>query len=216
MASLQSYLRARLPLFGRYPALSTFLIPTSLTQRLYATPFCAASHRNNADMYNRFKDQMWQNVATEMGIPWRSAESMHWQLGEQEMSARANAPVFELHPSATGTGMSSPSQVSGIPAYASHPDHSALLLTLRRNCALHQHRSISLYPTIHLPSLDEVSSDRPIAVGLELIINMFKSSTRPLLTSGTACTTCMRALGGSFSVTGATRTLEVEKESVLL
>ena len=41
---------------------------------------------------------MWQKVAIEMGIPWRSAESMHWQLGEQEMSARANAPVFRLHP----------------------------------------------------------------------------------------------------------------------
>lgn len=39
-----------------------------------------------------------------MGIPWRSAESMHWQLGEQEMSARANAPVFQLHPSATSLG----------------------------------------------------------------------------------------------------------------
>ncbi|KAF2118981.1 hypothetical protein BDV96DRAFT_488007, partial [Lophiotrema nucula] len=47
-----------------------------------------------ARLYARFKDQMWQKVAGEMGIPWRSAESMHWQLGEQEMSARANAPVF--------------------------------------------------------------------------------------------------------------------------
>lgn len=63
---------------------------------------------------------MWQKVATEMGIPWRSAESMHWQLGEQEMSARANAPVFQLHPSATGTGMSSPSQVPVVPASAPH------------------------------------------------------------------------------------------------
>ncbi|KAL5400097.1 hypothetical protein PMIN03_012577 [Paraphaeosphaeria minitans] len=52
-------------------------------------------------LYARFKDQMWQKVATEMGIPWRSAESMHWQLGEQEMRARANALVFQLHPSAT-------------------------------------------------------------------------------------------------------------------
>jgi hypothetical protein len=57
---------------------------------------------------------MWQKVATEMGIPWRSAESMHWQLGEQEMSARANAPVFQLHPSATSN--SSPSQIAAIPA----------------------------------------------------------------------------------------------------
>jgi hypothetical protein len=55
-----------------------------------------------------------------MGIPWRSAESMHWQLGEQEMSARANAPVFQLHPSATGAGLSSPSQVSVVPAPISH------------------------------------------------------------------------------------------------
>jgi hypothetical protein len=57
---------------------------------------------------------MWQKVATEMGIPWRSAESMHWQLGEQEMSARANAPVFQLHPSATS--LSSPSEVPAVPA----------------------------------------------------------------------------------------------------
>ncbi|KAJ4369735.1 hypothetical protein N0V83_005498 [Neocucurbitaria cava] len=71
-----------------------------------------------ARLYARFKDQMWQKVATEMGIPWRSAESMHWQLGEQEMSARANAPVFQLHPSATGTGLSSPSQMPVVPAPA--------------------------------------------------------------------------------------------------
>ena len=58
---------------------------------------------------------MWQKVATEMGIPWRSAESMHWQLGEQEMSARANAPVFQLHPSATGTGLNSPPSGSVAP-----------------------------------------------------------------------------------------------------
>jgi hypothetical protein len=49
-----------------------------------------------------------------MGIPWRSAESMHWQLGEQEMSARANAPVFQLHPSATSLG--SPPTVPLTPA----------------------------------------------------------------------------------------------------
>jgi hypothetical protein len=68
----------------------------------------------------RFKDQMWQKVATEMGIPWRSAESMHWQLGEQEMSARANAPVFQLHPSATGAGLSPPAQIPIVPAPTSH------------------------------------------------------------------------------------------------
>ncbi|OAL01959.1 hypothetical protein IQ06DRAFT_129986 [Phaeosphaeriaceae sp. SRC1lsM3a] len=73
-----------------------------------------------ARLYARFKDQMWQKVATEMGIPWRSAESMHWQLGEQEMSARANAPVFQLHPSATGASLSPPSQVPVPSAPTSH------------------------------------------------------------------------------------------------
>ena len=54
-----------------------------------------------------------------MGIPWRSAESMHWQLGEQEMSARANAPVFQLHPSATS--LSSPPTSLVVPAPAPGP-----------------------------------------------------------------------------------------------
>jgi hypothetical protein len=53
-----------------------------------------------------------------MGIPWRSAESMHWQLGEQEMSARANAPVFQLHPSAHSStvALSSPQAAPTQPA----------------------------------------------------------------------------------------------------
>lgn len=54
---------------------------------------------------------MWQKVATEMGIPWRSAESMHWQLGEKEMSARANAPMFQLHPLATFGSMDAESTI---------------------------------------------------------------------------------------------------------
>ncbi|OCK73761.1 hypothetical protein K432DRAFT_430407 [Lepidopterella palustris CBS 459.81] len=44
-----------------------------------------------ARLYNRFKSEMWQKIASEMQIPWRLAESLHWKLGEQEMSARANA-----------------------------------------------------------------------------------------------------------------------------
>ena len=47
-------------------------------------------------------------------------------------------------------------------------------LTACRTYALHKHCPITLHPTIHPPSLDEVLSDRPIAVGLELMINMFK------------------------------------------
>jgi hypothetical protein len=84
--------------------------------RLRRVSACILKH--NTDPCVRFKEEMWHKVAIQMGIPWRSAESMHWQLGEQEMSARANAPVFQLHPSATGTGMSSRSQVPMIPASA--------------------------------------------------------------------------------------------------
>jgi hypothetical protein len=40
---------------------------------------------------------------------------------------------------------------------------------------LHKHRPISLYPTIHPPSLGEVPSDRRIAVGLELLITLYKN-----------------------------------------
>lgn len=89
---------------------------------------------------------MWQKVATEMGIPWRSAESMHWQLGEQEMSARANAPVFQLHPSATSS--SSPSQNAAIPApvpaSASHgftPANAAQLMHNPPTVSAHQYQA---------------------------------------------------------------------------
>lgn len=44
---------------------------------------------------------MWDSVAKEMGIPWRAAEAMHWQLGEQDMAQRANTPVFQLNSPST-------------------------------------------------------------------------------------------------------------------
>ena len=31
---------------------------------------------------------MWNEIVQEMGIPWRWAESMHWQLGELELTKR--------------------------------------------------------------------------------------------------------------------------------
>lgn len=49
-----------------------------------------------------------------------------------------------------------------------------LLFMAERTYALHKHRPITLHPTIHPPSLEEVPSDRPIAVGLELLITLFK------------------------------------------
>jgi hypothetical protein len=46
----------------------------------------------------RFKAEMWAKVAEEMAIPWRAAEAMHWQLGEQEMARRAGVVPFSLSP----------------------------------------------------------------------------------------------------------------------
>ncbi|KAL4972026.1 hypothetical protein BDW66DRAFT_155109 [Aspergillus desertorum] len=48
----------------------------------------------------RFKAEMWSKVAEEMAIPWRAAEAMHWQLGEQEMARRAGVVPFSLSTSA--------------------------------------------------------------------------------------------------------------------
>ncbi|KAI5362608.1 hypothetical protein J4E82_011683 [Alternaria postmessia] len=48
-----------------------------------------------------------------------------------------------------------------------------LLFISERTYALHKNRPISLHPTIRSPLPDEVSSDRPIAVGLQVMINMF-------------------------------------------
>lgn len=48
------------------------------------------------DKQIRFKAEMWSKVAEEMAIPWRAAEAMHWQLGEQEMARRAGVVPFSL------------------------------------------------------------------------------------------------------------------------
>jgi hypothetical protein len=43
-----------------------------------------------------------------------------------------------------------------------------------RTYAIHKHRPITLHPIINPPSLDEVPADRPVTVGLELMINLYK------------------------------------------
>lgn len=48
------------------------------------------------EMRDRFKAEMWQRIAEELGIPWRAAEAMHWQLGEQDMARRAGVVPFSL------------------------------------------------------------------------------------------------------------------------
>ncbi|KAH0547999.1 hypothetical protein GP486_008259 [Trichoglossum hirsutum] len=49
-----------------------------------------------ARLYERFKQEMWSKIAEEMAIPWRAAEAMHWQLGEQDMARRAGVVPFSL------------------------------------------------------------------------------------------------------------------------
>lgn len=44
----------------------------------------------------RMKADLWQPLANELGVPWRSAEAMHWLLGEREMARRANTIPFAL------------------------------------------------------------------------------------------------------------------------
>lgn len=71
---------------------------------------------------------MWAKIAKEMGIPWRAAEAMHWQLGEEEMARRAGTVPFshsssvvlessknkrDSGPSPAGTNLSTGINVSG-------------------------------------------------------------------------------------------------------
>ncbi|KAI1210420.1 uncharacterized protein F4807DRAFT_65622 [Annulohypoxylon truncatum] len=55
-----------------------------------------------ARLYERLKHEMWIKVSQEMGIPWRTAEAMHWQLGEQDIQRRAGvAQPFVMSPVTT-------------------------------------------------------------------------------------------------------------------
>jgi len=40
---------------------------------------------------------MWDMIAKEMELPWRAVESMHWQMGQEDLASRANVPVFQSH-----------------------------------------------------------------------------------------------------------------------
>lgn len=44
----------------------------------------------------RFKSEMWVMIAHEMKIPWRAAEAMHWQLGEEDLAKRAGTVPFSF------------------------------------------------------------------------------------------------------------------------
>ena len=55
---------------------------------------------------------MWAPLAAELGIPWRAAEAMHWQLGESDMARRAGVTPFSL--SNTSSASSAPSGMSSM------------------------------------------------------------------------------------------------------
>lgn len=80
----------------------------------WESPGTAAIHRHESDLIrlhiandlNRLKPDMWSSIARELGVPWRAAESMHWQMGEQEMARRIGVTPFSM---AAASGQSSSS-----------------------------------------------------------------------------------------------------------
>jgi len=40
---------------------------------------------------------MWEMVASELVMPWRAVEAMHWQMGVEDINARVNERVFQSH-----------------------------------------------------------------------------------------------------------------------
>lgn len=80
------------------------------------TPRCEHHKPDTDNRSLRMKEEMWKPVATELGIPWRTAEGMHWIIGEQEMARRANVHPFSatLQPSSsTSINTNAPTQTTG-------------------------------------------------------------------------------------------------------
>ena len=63
---------------------------------------------------------MWGPLAAELGIPWRAAEAMHWQLGEADMARRAGVTPFSLT-SASSAPHGPPGVTSAVPPGANLP-----------------------------------------------------------------------------------------------
>ncbi|KAL9122816.1 MAG: hypothetical protein Q9187_000626 [Circinaria calcarea] len=71
-----------------------------------------------ARLYERLKPEMWAPLAAELGIPWRAAEAMHWQLGEVDIARRAGVTPFSLTQGAStavSSAMPMPSSIPGRP-----------------------------------------------------------------------------------------------------
>lgn len=55
----------------------------------------------------KFKAELWSKLAEEMAVPWRAAESMHWQLGKQDITSRAGVVPLSLSSTATNPATTS-------------------------------------------------------------------------------------------------------------
>ncbi|KAL1846367.1 hypothetical protein Plec18167_007952 [Paecilomyces lecythidis] len=102
-----------------------------------------------ARLYERFKAEMWAKVAEEMAIPWRAAEAMHWQLGEQEMARRAGVVPFSL------------SNTSIDPPATKHRRGNTVMPRLRSGSAPRP-------PPPQLPSVEELTAGVPAYAPLPL------------------------------------------------
>lgn len=49
-----------------------------------------------ANLPRRLKSDLWNPIATELGVPWRACEAMHWALGEADMCRRAHVLPFPM------------------------------------------------------------------------------------------------------------------------
>jgi Myb-like DNA-binding domain len=109
---------------------------------------CVTTFESNELTHPRFKHQMWAPVAEEMSIPWRAAEAMHWQLGEQEMARRAGVTPFSLSNTSNTT-------IPSVPR--SHTRSSSAAPRARRESAP---RALQPHPP-QLPSVAELTAGLP-------------------------------------------------------
>ena len=58
------------------------------------------------------KQELWSPLATELGVPWRAAEAMHWALGQKDMAQRAGVEPFSMS-EATAQLLSTSTQLHG-------------------------------------------------------------------------------------------------------
>lgn len=55
------------------------------------------------------KPDLWGPIAAELGVPWRSAEAMHWALGKDDMAHRAGVNPFSMSAPTSQTFTTTPS-----------------------------------------------------------------------------------------------------------